>query len=132
MKNDKKQPAILCFLAARWALAFPDMMRAKILPMNGSRSLGLLLSLVWLAGCGTHNPPAPPPQPAPQPAPRPAPAPAPPPPRVHHWTTDWTPLFDGKTLTNWAVTDFVAHGPVTVQEGEIKIQMGEELGGITW
>jgi len=129
MKN-ARPPRLLCFLAARWALAFPAMMRAKIHQLHRSQTLGLLLSLVWLAGCGTQKAPTPPPQPTP--APQPAPAPAPPPPRVNHWTADWTPLFDGKTLTNWAVTDFVAHGPVTVQDGQIKTEMGDGLSGITW
>jgi hypothetical protein len=104
------------------------MMRAKIHQLHRSQTLGLLLSLVWLAGCGTEKAPAPPPPPPPPPAP----APAAPPPRVNHWTADWTPLFDGKTLTNWAVTDFVAHGPVTVQDGQIKTEMGDGLSGITW
>ena len=88
-----------------------------------------MLCLLWLAGCGTEKAPAPPP---PALAPPPKPAPAPPPPRVNHWTTDWTPLFDGKTLANWAVTDFVTRAPVTVLEGEIKIGMSDELNGITW
>jgi hypothetical protein len=101
------------------------MKRDEIHLMGGLRRGCLLLSLIWLAGCGTEKGPGPPP---PQPVPKPAPLP----PRVNHWTSEWTPLFDGKTLTNWAVTDFVAHGPVTVQEGEIKIEMSDELSGITW
>jgi hypothetical protein len=111
------------------------MMRARIHPADGLQRGCLLLSLVWLAGCGTERPGVTPEKtsaPPPQAAPQPTPAPAPPPARVNHWTSDWTPLFDGKTLTNWAVTDFVAHGPVTVQEGEIKIEMSDELSGITW
>ncbi len=107
------------------------MMRAKIHQIDGLQRGCLLLSLLWLAGCGTEKPGV---TPEKTPAP-PAPValkPTPAPPRVNHWTSDWTPLFDGKTLTNWAVTDFVAHGPVTVQEGEIKIEMSDELSGITW
>ncbi len=71
-----------------------------------------------------------------------APAPAPPAPvkpatardssRVNHWTTDWTPLFDGQSLTNWAVTDFGGHGAVDAGAGRINIPVGDELTGITW
>src|SRR4051812_35696680 len=28
---------------------------------------------------------------------------------------DWKPLFDGKTLRGWKVTDFAGHGEVTVE-----------------
>jgi hypothetical protein len=59
-------------------------------------------------------------------------APAPVAPAALPWSTNWTPLFDGKTLTNWAVTDFAGHGPVTVDTGQIKIAMGDDLGGVTW
>jgi hypothetical protein len=53
-------------------------------------------------------------------------------PRTNHWSGEWAPLFDGKTLTNWAVTDFGGHGPVDVASGKINIGMGAELSGITW
>src|ERR1017187_5171018 len=53
-------------------------------------------------------------------------------PRLNHWSGDWTPLFDGKTLTNWAVTDFGGHGKVSVASGQINIGMGAELSGINW
>ncbi|HEY3863931.1 MAG TPA: DUF1080 domain-containing protein [Verrucomicrobiae bacterium] len=49
-----------------------------------------------------------------------------------HWSTNWTDLFDGKSLANWAVTDFAGHGPVTVDGGALKIAMGDDLGGINW
>jgi hypothetical protein len=52
--------------------------------------------------------------------------------RTNHWSGDWTPLFDGKTLTNWAVTDFGGHGSVGVASGQINIGMGADLSGITW
>jgi hypothetical protein len=53
-------------------------------------------------------------------------------PNTNRWSTNWIALFDGKTLTNWAVTDFSGHGPITVEAGQIKIARGEDLGGITW
>jgi Domain of Unknown Function (DUF1080) len=53
-------------------------------------------------------------------------------PATNRWSTNWTALFDGKTLTNWAVTDFAGHGPVTVEDGQIKIPTGDDLSGITW
>jgi hypothetical protein len=53
-------------------------------------------------------------------------------PRLNHWSPDWTPLFDGVSLSNWAVADFSGHGQVNVQDGQIKILMGQELSGIAW
>jgi hypothetical protein len=88
------------------------------------------LSLLLLAGCASHKratPPAAPPPPPPPPPVAIAFAP-----RANHWTSQWMPLFDGKTLNNWAVTDFGGHGEVTVQEGQIKVAMGADLSGITW
>jgi hypothetical protein len=58
--------------------------------------------------------------------------PPPPAPLTNLWSTNWTAVFDGKSLTNWAVTDFAGHGPVTVDAGQIKITMGDDLSGITW
>jgi hypothetical protein len=53
-------------------------------------------------------------------------------PQDNQWTTNWTPLFDGKTLNHWATTDFAGHGTATVENGQIKIAMGADLSGITW
>jgi hypothetical protein len=92
------------------------MMRAHIPSRGGFQPLvlvGLLLALVW-------------------PAMAQSPAPAPTQPATNHWSTNWTSLFDGKSLTNWAVTDFAGHGPVTVEAGELKIAMGDDLAGINW
>lgn len=41
-------------------------------------------------------------------------------------------LFDGKTLSNWKITDFGPQGEVYVSEGEIILGMGDGLTGITW
>ncbi len=43
-----------------------------------------------------------------------------------------TNLFNGKNLDGWAVTDFGGHGEVSVENGEIKINMGSELTGVNW
>lgn len=40
-------------------------------------------------------------------------------------------LFDGKTLTGWAQSDFAGRGSVTVSNGQIHLNMGS-MTGITW
>jgi hypothetical protein len=44
----------------------------------------------------------------------------------------WEPLFDGKTLTNWQSTKFVAEGAVKVESGRIVLEAGGPMTGITW
>jgi hypothetical protein len=44
----------------------------------------------------------------------------------------WQPLFDGKTLGNWQSTKFGGEGAVTVENGQIVIEAGMSLSGITW
>ena len=44
----------------------------------------------------------------------------------------WQPLFDGKTLSNWQSTKFVGEGAVTVESGQIVLEAGRNLTGITW
>lgn len=51
---------------------------------------------------------------------------------VNHWSTEWTPVFDGKDLANWVATDFAGHGEITVSSNQINIPAGAELSGITW
>ena len=43
----------------------------------------------------------------------------------------WTPLFDGKTLAGWKVSDFSGHGEVSVADGQMIIEPGDPLTGIT-
>lgn len=72
--------------------------------MSTARRLALLAALAATnAGCGT------------------APAPAP-----------WTELFDGRSLGEFAVTDFGGQGPVTVERGRLRLGMGSPLTGVTW
>lgn len=44
----------------------------------------------------------------------------------------WKPLFDGKTLKDWKVTNFGGEGEVVVKEGVIDMGMGSPLTGITY
>jgi hypothetical protein len=41
-------------------------------------------------------------------------------------------LFDGKTLKGWKITDFGGQGEVTVENGRIVMEMGNDMTGITW
>src|SRR5688500_9702340 len=43
----------------------------------------------------------------------------------------WKPLFDGKTLTGWEKSDYVASPDPVVKDGVIVLKMGEILTGIT-
>lgn len=42
------------------------------------------------------------------------------------------PLFDGKTLTNWQSTKFIGEGAVKVENGQIILEAGGALTGISW
>lgn len=44
----------------------------------------------------------------------------------------WRPLFDGKTLTNWQSTKFIGEGAVKVENGQLILEIGGDLTGITW
>lgn len=47
--------------------------------------------------------------------------------------TGWEPLFDGRTLKNWASTKFGGEGAVKVEDGQVILAMGSgDLTGITW
>ena len=39
-------------------------------------------------------------------------------------------LFDGKTLTGWASTEFGGNGEVSVEDGAIRVDMGADLSGV--
>ena len=45
---------------------------------------------------------------------------------------EWKPLFDGKTLSNWQSTKFGGEGAVKVENGQIVLEAGATLTGITW
>lgn len=44
----------------------------------------------------------------------------------------WKPLFDGKTLKDWKITNFGGEGEVVVNDGTIEMEMGSPLTGITY
>jgi hypothetical protein len=44
----------------------------------------------------------------------------------------WKPLFDGKSLAGWAITDFAGHGEVEVRDGNVMVGLGAALTGIHW
>jgi hypothetical protein len=46
--------------------------------------------------------------------------------------TGWQPLFDGTSLGSWEETPFGGEGMVRVRDGQIILEFGEPLTGITW
>ena len=44
----------------------------------------------------------------------------------------WTPLFDGKTLTRWKIPEFGGEGEVKIEDGTIQMGFGSSLTGITY
>lgn len=44
----------------------------------------------------------------------------------------WKPLWDGKSLKNWSISDFGGQGEITIADGKIVMQQGAELTGIHW
>ena len=44
---------------------------------------------------------------------------------------EWTPLFNGKDLTGWKVTNFGGEGPASFEDGHVVITQGVDLSGIT-
>lgn len=89
------------------------------------RPMGIACALLLVSGCA-HKPAEKPLPPVPEPQLPQMSA------RVNNWSTDWTPIFDGKTLTNWAVTDFAGRGSVDAASGRINLGEGAEMTGITW
>ena len=43
-----------------------------------------------------------------------------------------TPIFDGKTLEHWKITDFAGHGDVKVEDGQMVLDAGSELSGVNY
>ena len=45
---------------------------------------------------------------------------------------EWTPLFDGKTLTGWKEPGFSGQGEVKIADGAIVLDMGNDITGINY
>lgn len=43
---------------------------------------------------------------------------------------EWKPIFDGKTLEGWKVTEFGGSGGVQVQDGQMRLGAGDNLTGV--
>lgn len=43
----------------------------------------------------------------------------------------WQPLFDGKSLEGWRITDFGGQGEVHVEDGQLMLEFGSSLTGTT-
>lgn len=46
--------------------------------------------------------------------------------------SEWISLFDGETLGNWQSTRFGGEGDVTIDEGTIVLDEGNDMTGVTW
>ncbi|QDU97441.1 3-keto-disaccharide hydrolase [Lignipirellula cremea] len=44
----------------------------------------------------------------------------------------WRPLFDGKSLTGWKSANFGGEGEVRAADGQIELDAGNTLTGVTW
>ncbi len=44
---------------------------------------------------------------------------------------EWRPLFDGRSLAGWRVTEFAGHGDVEVEDGVLILNQGQ-ITGVTW
>lgn len=44
----------------------------------------------------------------------------------------WTPMFDGKTLKNWKATNFAGGGEVSVKDGELILDTGNDITGANY
>jgi hypothetical protein len=92
------------------------------------------MALLFLAGCSTvQKPTAPQAQAKATPATNTsasAVAALPPPPNTPP-SADFKPLFDGKTLKGWEITDFAAHGEVKVVDQKLILEMGV-MTGVTY
>lgn len=51
---------------------------------------------------------------------------------VHAEQPPWLDLFDGKSLGNWAPTNFGGEGEVKVENGQLVLGAGNDMTGVTW
>ena len=45
---------------------------------------------------------------------------------------EWRKLFDGKTLAGWKSANFGGEGEVRVENGQLILEMGNNMTGVTW
>jgi hypothetical protein len=45
---------------------------------------------------------------------------------------DWKPLFDGKSLAGWKATNFGGEGQVSIENGAVVMEHGNDMTGITY
>lgn len=45
---------------------------------------------------------------------------------------EWRSLFDGKTLVGWKSANFGGEGEVLVENGQLILEMGNNMTGVTW
>lgn len=45
---------------------------------------------------------------------------------------DWIPLFDGTSLDGWRPSDFAGRGAVELREGDLLLEAGQPMTGVTW
>jgi hypothetical protein len=45
---------------------------------------------------------------------------------------EWKPMFDGKTLTGWKTAPFGGEGDVYVEDGNLVLDFGASMTGVTW
>lgn len=46
--------------------------------------------------------------------------------------TQWTSLFDGKSLGQWKPAEYAGQGEVRIEDGSIVMETGSDITGITW
>jgi hypothetical protein len=54
------------------------------------------------------------------------------PPKKDEKKLNWKPLFDGKNLGNFKKTEFGGDGEVKIEKGQLILEMGQPLTGVTW
>jgi hypothetical protein len=90
---------------------------------------GLILFALTLAGCAAQR------QSETRPDPQPGNA-TPPTEKqksaIESPTSNWTPLFDSKTLKGWDETAFGGRGPIECQSGRLVLTMGDPFTGLNY
>src|SRR5687768_6619972 len=84
-----------------------------------------LVALGICAGCASGETPAPSSQPRTTAS---APAKSPEAKSPETFAPGSVPLFDGKTLSGWRISDFAGSGPVRVEDGKLILEMGTMTG----